>query len=387
MTVSTAELRTATVSDIHLGHPRTETSLIAQNLKDAFPHNAETAMLDVIIFAGDVFDRLLTLPQDEVAIIDDVILYFLKLCARYDILFLVLEGTPSHDRNQSKRFVDINNQYKVGCDLHYVDDLEIRYFEKIDSHILFVPDEWGTADAAIAQAKMLMEQYGISQVDYAVMHGQFEHQLPEFIKAQKHSLAEYRAIVSKLIWIGHVHIFSQKENVIAQGSFDRLSHNEEMAKGHVRCKIRSSTDWEVQFVENKGAKIYKTIDCRGLELNESLAKVEETVSSLPDGSRVRVSAEVGNQILQSISHYEKKYSNLIWDMHEKIDKEKKIKIKKILSEETFVPVQITQINIEKIVGEKLETVPLSKGVTTDRSEIIDLAKLRLSELVTNMSWR
>lgn len=387
MTASTAELRTATVSDIHLGHPRTETSQIAQNLKDAFPHNAETAMLDVIIFAGDVFDRILTLPQEEISIIDDVIGYFLKLCARYNILFLILEGTPSHDRNQSKRFVEINEQYQIGADLHYVDDLEIRYFEKIDSHILFVPDEWGTADAALAQAKMLMQQHGLSQVDYAVMHGQFEHQLPDFIKAQKHNLAEYKAIVSKLIWIGHVHVFSQKDNCIAQGSFDRLSHNEEMAKGHVRCKIRSATDWEVQFVENKGAKIYKTIDCRGLELQDSIAKVEEIVQGLPDNSRVRVSAEVSNPILQSISHYEKKYSNLTWDMHEKIDKTKKEVIKKILTEDTFVPVQITPTNIEKMVGDKLITLPKTKLDFADHSEIVDLAKLRLGELVAEMSWR
>ncbi len=374
MTVSSVELKTATVSDIHLGHPRTETALIAQNLKDAFPYNAETAMLDVIFFAGDVFDSLLSLPQDEVALIDDVILYFLRLCKHYNILFVVLEGTPSHDRGQSKRFEILNKTHKVGCNLHYVDDLEIRYFEEINSHILFVPDEWGTAEKTLQAVHGLLQAHGLSKVDYAVMHGQFEHQLPEFVPAQKHILSEYLAIVDKLIWIGHVHIFSQKERCIAQGSFDRLSQNEEHAKGHVRCTIRSRDDWEVKFVENKNAKSFVTIDCKGLELADSIKKVEEAIVDLRDKSYVRVSAEANNPILQSIKHYETLYSNLNWDAHQKVDKVNKSQAKSILEEKLFVPVQITPSNIARLVEDRIKII--SKD-----AELNELARTKILELI------
>lgn len=375
MASTTKELRIASASDIHLGHPKTPSSLIAQNLKDAFPHNAETAMLDVIIFAGDVTDRLLNLPQDEVEVIDDVFLYMLRLCARYNILFLILEGTPSHDRHQSKRFQILNETHKVGCNMHYVEDLEIRYFHEIDSHILFVPDEWGTAEKTIEAVREQMLIHGLSKVDYAIMHGQFEYQLPDFVPAQKHNSAEYMAIVDKVIFIGHIHQFSQNGKIIAHGSFDRLAHNEEMPKGHVRVNVRSGEDWDCTFVENKGAKKYVTIDCKGITTEESLAKIDAVVAELPDDSYVRISAETDNPILQSIGQYERKYVNLSWDAHERVSKELKAdKKKNVLEEKIFMPVQITDVNISRLVREKMQTL------STDE-ELIEAASAKLLELI------
>lgn len=379
----TKELRIASASDIHLGHPKTPSSLIADNIKKAFPYNAETAMLDVIIFAGDVTDRLLNLPQDEVAIIDDIFLYMLRLCAKYNILFLILEGTPSHDRHQSKRFQILNETHKVGCNMHYVEDLEIRYFQEIDSHILFVPDEWGTAEQCLQATREQLLVHGLSKVDYAIMHGQFEYQLPDFVPAQKHSSAEYMAIVDKLIFIGHIHQFSQNGKIIAHGSFDRLAHNEEAPKGHVRVNVRSGDDWDCTFVENVGAKKYVTIDCKGLEPEQSIKKIEEIIIDLPDDSYVRISAETDNPILQSIGQYERKYCNLSWDAHERVSKDKKNEKKQdVLEAVAFIPVQITETNITRLVSEKLKAITDAIDATEDdRQQMINEAVAKLQELI------
>lgn len=334
-------------------------------------------MLDVIIFAGDVTDRLLNLPQEEVAVIDDVFLYMLRLCAKYNILFLILEGTPSHDRHQSKRFQILNESHKVGCNMHYVEDLEIRYFHEIDSHILFVPDEWDTAERTLQAVKEKLLIHDLSKVDYAIMHGQFEYQLPEFVQAQKHSSAEYSAIVDKLIFIGHVHQFSQNGKIIAHGSFDRLGHNEEMAKGHVRVNVRSGEDWDCTFVENTGAKRYVTIDCMGMEVDASLSKIEEAICDLPDESYVRISAETDNPILQSIGQFERKYINLSWDAHERVSKDKKMEKQKSALETTvFIPVQITKENISRLVSEHMTSV----GNVED-DELREFALSKLKELL------
>ena len=55
----------ACISDIHLGHRRTPTRLIVDNLYRAFPDSAETRALDVICIVGDLFDRLLTAPDPD----------------------------------------------------------------------------------------------------------------------------------------------------------------------------------------------------------------------------------------------------------------------------------------------------------------------------------
>src|SRR5690606_24238089 len=102
-----------------------------------------------------------------------------------DVAVRVLEGTPSHDREQSKRFVVINESVgKIGADLVYIDELSIRYEERFDMNLLFVPDELNhDPNITLAQVQELMAERNLEKVDFAFMHGQFEYQLPSHVKA------------------------------------------------------------------------------------------------------------------------------------------------------------------------------------------------------------
>ena len=100
-----SELYIASTSDVHMGHPRVPTAKTFACIKAAFPDNRETAKLDMLIIAGDFYDRLLNLSQDDVQETDIAILYLLKLCKKHDITLVVLRGTPSHDWTQPERFV------------------------------------------------------------------------------------------------------------------------------------------------------------------------------------------------------------------------------------------------------------------------------------------
>jgi DNA repair exonuclease SbcCD nuclease subunit len=371
------DFRIASASDLHLGHGKNPPEEMVERLKKRFPRDAETAKLDVIVLAGDVYDHLLNLPQDHVSVIDDWIIYMLRLCKALGIQLWVLRGTPSHDRDQSARFVWLNETLEIGCDLLYVDTLRIVWMPKFSIHVLFVPDEWtDDADKTLEEVKDLMRQQGIDKVDYAVMHGQFEFQLPPVVKAQKHSSAAYLALVRYLIFIGHVHLFNRLDRIIAQGSFDRISHGEEMPKGHVRAIVRSEDDYEIQFVETEDAKIFHTVDCRGLGVEECHEKILTEIEPLPDGSHIRILADTGNPILQAVAQYEKDCPHFFWTGLGKADEDKSLaeQTEMLQNAMDYTPIEITRQNVQKLMSEKLSLMGLDP-------EIFNLAERKLAELV------
>lgn len=369
-----SELRIASTSDVHLGHPKTSAKHIAANYMAAFPHNAKTAALDILIIAGDFFDHLLNFPNEDVPEIISLIVYILRLCKKYDIELMVLEGTPSHDRKQSKNFVEFNERLAIGCSLSYVDDLEVRIFPKLGISVLFVPDEWSdSADKTLGACYDAIATKGLSKVDYAVMHGQFEYQLPPVVKAQKHNSDAYLSLVDKLIFIGHVHQFSRKDRIIAQGSFDRYSHGDEKPKGHVRAIVRSNDDYEIEFIENAGAKIFKTVDCRDMALEDAHKVINKVAIELVEQSYIRVMAKAGDAILNATAHYEKDYPHLQWDFVVKKDAADAVMKDIAVPQDEYVPVAITRDNISRMVEDSL----LAKGLTND---VVLRAMQKLKEL-------
>lgn len=374
---TSSEFRIASTGDLHLGHGKNPDTEMTARLRAAFPRNAETAKLDVISLNGDVYDHLLNLPQNSVSTIDEWIIYMLRLCKAMDIQLWVLEGTPSHDRGQSARFELLNKMLNIGCDLLYVNKLSIIWIPKFGINVLFVPDEWtDSADKTLAEVHQLMRAQGISKVDYAIMHGQFEYQLPPVVKAQKHSSDAYLAIVDKLIFINHVHLFSRNDRIIAPGSFDRISHGEEGAKGHVRAIVRASDDYEIQFIETMDAKIFKSVQCRGLDFEESHEKVLAETENLPDGSYIRIVTDIGNPILQSVATYEKERPHFFWDALGKADDDKTFleQVEMLQSKQEYVPIEIKPDNVEKLIMDSLSKTNLDL-------EIIKLAERKLAELV------
>src|SRR5690606_28572868 len=117
-------------------------------------------------------------------------------------------------------------------------------------------------------------------------------------------------VVKRLISIGHVHDKSRYDRIIAQGSFDRLGHGYESPKGHYVIESIGDTD-TATFVENKDAKIYMTIDCRGLTLEEAMAKID-TYSHYPVDSYMRIRADSGDAILSALSTIKQKYVGFNW---------------------------------------------------------------------------
>lgn len=324
----TKPIKMAIFSDIHLGNSRNKAKKIIEALDAAFPDNEETGELDFVFLAGDVFDRELTFPNEDVVDIQLWADRLLRICAKRNIILRVLEGTPSHDWKQSVCFENILKLTHYPVNFKYVSQLSIEHVDKFGINILYIPDEWGiTAQDTLNQVHKLLEVNNLTQVDYGIFHGQFDYQATwENKDATKdtisHDSEKYLSIVKHYIFIGHIHTHSSNDRIVAQGSFDRLGHGQEEPKGHVRAVI-DNDDRKFFFVENKQARVYKTIDCKNMELQETLEYIKKKVDKLPEMSCVRIMAEPLHCIFTNMNLLIQMYPTVIWSKVVKVKKEKK----------------------------------------------------------------
>lgn len=317
--LKSSKLQIACFGDVHTGHPKTPTTHILRNLRIAFPDSPRTGDLDIIFIEGDFFDRLLNFNDPNVHEIKYWIAEFLRMCKARDILVRVLEGTPSHDWRQPRHFITINETSNIGADVKYIDELCIEHIDRFDIDVLYIPDEWRvTCDETWKDVVKELARKGLSQVDYAVMHGTFPHQMPKNLHHQldMHDPNRYLSIVRKYIFVGHIHFHSIWDRIIGAGSFDRTAHGEEMPKGHVRVTVQDGCDDVVEFIENKHAMRYITIDCTGILAEDLNALVSKAVEDLPPDSHVRLKAMRGEAAMAAKDHFEERYPLLFWTIAE-----------------------------------------------------------------------
>lgn len=369
-------LRMASVSDVHLGHPKNPTTDIIPNLRLAFPDSAETAALDLIVIGGDLFHTLLFLNNEDVVEIDYWMADLLKLCAKYGIKLRIVEGTPSHDRGQCQRFLSINEFAGIGADFKYVKDISIEYIEDYGISVLYVPDEANpTPEKTLSQVHELLQSKGLDQVDFAFMHGQFEYQLPPHVKAHKHDSQAYLAIVKHLIFIGHVHTASRFDRILAQGSFDRISHGEEAAKGHYRATIYPNGEKEITFVENTGAKKFVTLKCSTATVEETLQEVEAAAFRLPPFSHIRLEVHADHPILTNMDILIRHYPLMTWSKKILETGEEEEVIDAAPEDVDYIPITITRDNIVDLVMSRIA------NIENISAEVLDSARAQLTEVV------
>lgn len=352
--------RLGVISDIHLGHPNTLTEFIIANLNRYFSCDKYFASVDMVVLAGDVYDKILMLGSMEAQLIDRWIGRVRRLAKKHNVLVRVLEGTPLHDRTQPKRFAIHHelalkdNDDKV--DLKYVDKVSIEYIERFDIRVLYIPDEAnGTTDVTLAQVKELMAQEGIQKVDMGFFHGAFAYQLPDLVNPLKtHDLEAYSELVEKLIYIGHVHERSLNGKAVAQGSFDRLGHGTEGMKGFVHSDFEADGTHRTRFVDNPTAMVYKTIFYDGQDIEQGLNHIGHQLKDVPDGSHVRLETDRGNPLLADVPALMLRWPTMHWKTKEK-KKAKDATLNQLLLEDSpqETALVVNPGNISKLLMERL----------------------------------
>ncbi len=362
------------VSDIHLGHKRNTTAEIIDNLNKYITNDKTLIDIHLMFIAGDLFDSQLSLDSEDVGLIDKWISRLIKLCSKYKITLRVLEGTPSHDRNQSKRFLILKDILKehIDVDIKYIDNLCVERLERFNVDILYVPDEWNhSTDATFKEAKEIIKSKGLEKVDYAVCHFTFSHQLPSHVKnIPKHSKEDYESIVNKLIFVGHIHQHSINGKVIAHGSFDRLAHGEEEAKGFIKVHVDNDHHL-IEFIPNQKAKIFKTISILSDDMDEAYKIIDSKVNKLKVDSYVRIRCKHDSVISSSIGVLKSRYHAFNWSLITEKDSENDV----ILIDDTplYIPIIINKNNITELVRERMIRVGTE-------SETLDLALSQLEQI-------
>lgn len=308
-------LRYISLGDVHLGHRLTPSRLVIKNLETMITSELlET--LDMVIITGDLFDRQLQNGDEDVNAINRWITRFMYKCAAYDVQLYIVEGTPSHDRKQSQFFIEQKVNANIPIRMHYAKELEIVYNDRFDAHFLFVPDKWNPSTAVtLGQVKAKMLELGITQVDFAIMHGAFTYQLPSIVEEPTHDQFEYLQLVKHQILIGHVHNMTVYEDKIyAAGSFDRCGHGDEIPKGMFHIEVRDNGNFTATFIENHGARKYVTWDAHGLETKELNYLIKDRIKQLPNGSSIRLRCEPGDVANGDLDSYRREYQAFDWQI-------------------------------------------------------------------------
>lgn len=352
-------LRYLVLSDIHLGHKRNKTESIIASLNALIDRCYQRDDLDIIFLAGDVFDSLLDFPDEEVGLITLWVCRLMEYCSVKNVKLRVLEGTPSHDWGQSKIFLSVQQVSKLKIDLQYVTTLSIETMVDWDLTILYVPDEWTTsADKTLEQVKQLMNDQQLDQVDIAIMHGNFGYQLvAQAVHAPRHDEHEYLRLVRHYISIGHFHTSSVYERILAQGSWDRLAHGEEEAKGCMECVIRPDGNDEFYFIENTQAKRFVTLVLKAKDIDATIQYIGKKTKSLPIDSYVRLKASKHHPALIGFDELKKHFPFFYLSkltLEEEEDLQRKDLIDEVCSDESkYVPITITSDNLQTLLFDEI----------------------------------
>lgn len=366
----------ATFSDIHLGHRRNPAISTIECLDQLIFGDQLLERIDMLIFAGDVFDRLLDLDYPYLDDIDHWIARVLMGCARHGVSFRLLKGTHSHDQSQPERFVTLASILDLkGLDFKYFDKLDVERHEASGADILYVPDNLShDSSETLANVRTLLASRGIDKVDIAVMHGMFDYQQPEGIVIDEcHNSLAYKELVRTVIFIGHVHNHSRNGIIVAQGSTDRLCHGEEEPKGFVIAEITNGYA-DIYFIENKGARIYKTVKVYHMDLVETLACLEKFVEPLPGTACIRVEAEPSHPIFTNMEELKTLYPTLTWSKLPKDDSDTEVK-EVVFSDtelQTWVPVSINKTNIVDILLNRLSNKLNEQELASMKEELQEL---------------
>jgi UDP-2,3-diacylglucosamine pyrophosphatase LpxH len=357
----TKDVSYLTISDIHLGHNKNRTSEIIKNLDeyfDNYSNSSQFANLDIIFIAGDMFDRLINASGTEIGEILLWIERLMSFCKRHDIILRILRGTPSHDWEMPKLLETVFAISKIDIDFKHVDTLHIEVIDKLGLSILYVPDEWHPDPNETAkQVTALMEELHMTQVDIAIMHGNFPHQLPTAAhNVPKHDPGFYLSIVRYFINIGHIHIFSVYERILAQGSFDRISHGEENPKGGIVCHL-STTGNSFVFVENKLAKIFKSVTLKSKDIDKSFKQMDKELAKIPNNSHVKIKANKDHPLYVAFEELKLRYPMFFFTKASLEDEEEAESVvnNSVSLDQTYSPIHINRGNIVSLILDEIKT--------------------------------
>jgi hypothetical protein len=377
MTSIKQKIKILSISDIHVGHAKAKAEyMLSDIVEHVIPKVTED--LDIFFIGGDFFDRLLnmdgTAGYHAVTIISEI----RRACIANGVLLRILRGTFSHDYNQNQFFIVDDDPYINGVQqVRLFDNISIEHIPFLDVNILYVPDDLPYADAMpIIEDKV--KEHQLNKVDIAVTHSYYEHLIPPNIPHRPHntySADRFAKIVKGPIFNGHIHTTCVYKSVITNGSFGRLCHNEEEAKGFYLVEYdKVSLKVRYEFVENTSATVFKTIDLTTIPKDDQvehyigrLKRILESANSSNPTIHVRIISESG--VAHQLIEYTRERYNNVSLSHKSTKDDYKESASEIHVELVDLPI-ITESNLPAMVIDHLNS--LGKITSLTESEIVNM---------------
>lgn len=261
-------LKLVVLSDLHLGHGKvTGQELYERLVKYFYPQLTDAGILAI---TGDFFDRLLSLIDEGAVVADRIVSDFYHLALTHGFMIRIVRGTFSHDRHQCKKFeaIQIREEQDRRIDVKYYDEIALEYIEKYDLRVLYLPDDlpFKRSEDVMNLVHEMLISANWDAVDLVLGHGYFEHVLPPNvprIPPCTYNADQFKDLVKHWVIFGHVHTPSVYERIVYNGSFDRLAHGEEEAKGFMVFQRDENNVWKAKFIENESATKFVTIELVG----------------------------------------------------------------------------------------------------------------------------
>ena len=132
-------------------------------------------------------------------------------------------------------------------------------------------------------------------------------------------------------------------------------------------------DYQVTFRENKGAKLFKTVECPDGTVEETLSFLQKALKSYPDYSLIRLRADEDHPIFANFVELVRLFPLFQWTKDPQSKNvetlELNVETEDIL---TFKPISITPENVSSLLIPRIEAKAKSQ-------EVLDIAKRLLRE--------
>jgi len=338
--------------------------------------------IDVLTFAGDIFDRVYPANHKVIQIAVDFMTTIAERARLYDFKVFLLKGTLSHDNTQLDIFASLESPY-----FHIVREVEFIDVEGV--LFRFIPEYYSNT------YEELYEEALTTKADVTVYHGSIESAMPyaKALKADTHKMAQVikdRDIIETTggyTVCGHIHNrVSIADNIWYTGSFSSHSFSDAGVKkgfDDIIYDIETNT-FQVNFIENKLCRKYTILD--GTDICKS--SVKKMKAFFNDLKLDKKAKDIIRIDVDTNSYNDEEYKNLSFIMSSykgifqfKIERQVKTQeVKSIEEDAEYVlsPTIPLTHKIQKTIEEIYET-NLSIDRIKELLDISDIQKLTINE--------
>lgn len=369
-------LRHINISDLHLSVYSEPTDYIEELMLIIDYIDKLKESIDVLTFAGDIFDRVYPANHKVIQIAVDFMTTIAERARLYDFKVFLLKGTLSHDNTQLDIFSSLESP-----NFHIVRNVEFIDVEGL--LFRFIPEYYSNT------YEELYEEALTTKADVTIYHGSIESAMPyaKALKADTHKMAQVikdRDIIETTglyTVCGHIHNrINIADNIWYTGSFSSHSFSDAGTKkgfDDITVDLDTGT-FKVNFIENKYCRKYLILD--GTDICKStIKKMKAFFNDLKLDKKVKDIIRID---VDTNSYTDEEYKNLSFIMSSykgifqfKIERQVKTQeVKSIEEDAEYVlsPTIPLTHKIQKTIEEIYET-----NLSVDRiKELLDISDIQ-----------